>query len=180
MTQRVKEWAALGVKGILLDDAGPDFGVSPNRLRSVIRLVHAWHLRVIVNAWDPAAVIAVGLTPGDGYLAENWAVAAGKTSTPPAQAAALADIRQHHIAIYMTATTAHAPTTPQIVIHAARATFSLVPGHYLAVAGPHYSSTSNAIVPASWVAAGLAAASLPCRPAKAIARPSPYAPPACS
>ena len=180
IAQRAKEWAALGVKGILLDDAGPDFGVSQGRLQSVISMVHALHLHVIVNSWDPAAVIAVGLAPGDGYLAENWAVAAGKVSTPPAQAAALAEIRRRHIAVYMTATNAQAPTTPQAVIHDARATLSLVEGNYMAVAGPNYSSTSNRIVPASWVAAGLAVAPLPCRTAKVIERPSPYTPPACS
>ena len=179
IAQRVKEWAALGVKGILLDDAGPDFGVSPNRLQSVISLVHAWHLHVIVNAWDPAAVIHVGLAPGDGYLAENWAIAAGKVSAPPVEARALAEIKQQHIAVYMTATNAQAPTTPQAVLHDARATLSLVKGNYLAVAGPHYSSTSNAIVPARWIAAGLAPAFAHCRSPKTLKESLPYARSAC-
>jgi hypothetical protein len=159
IAQRAKEWAAIGVKGILLDDAGPDFGVSQGRLQSVISMVHALHLHVIVNSWDPAAVIDVGLAPGDGYLAENWAIAAGKVSTPPVEARALAEIKQQHIAVYMTATNAQAPTTPQAVIHDARATLSLVEGNYMAVAGPNYSSTSNRIVPERWVASGLAPAS---------------------
>ena len=72
IVQSARQWYKLGAQGILLDCAGPDYGVTPFRLRSCVHALHQEGLHVIVNAWNPHACLAVGLTPEDGYLEENW------------------------------------------------------------------------------------------------------------
>ena len=51
--QIVDAWSAMGVAGILLDEAGYDFGVSRQRQNDVVDYVHSLGLRVMINAWDP-------------------------------------------------------------------------------------------------------------------------------
>ncbi len=83
----VDEWAAMGVSGIFFDDAGQDFGVDRARLRSAVEYVHSAGLKVFVNAWDPADVLAedppgtpTPLQAGDWYLAESHPVWNGQFS----------------------------------------------------------------------------------------------------
>ena len=84
LTTYVDEWAAMGVTGIFLDNAGHDFGVDRSRLRCAVDYIHSQGLKVFINAWEPDDVFAddppgvpTPLRAGDWYLAESHLVAAG-------------------------------------------------------------------------------------------------------
>lgn len=151
--QALAAWHNLGAQGVLLDCAGPDYGVSPQRLRTLVAFAHHDHLHVLVNSWNPRAALHASLEPGDGWLAENWVIAAGRpvnASLAGEQGAALPILRQHHIAIWMTATDRTVPSATWVA-HWAHRTAERVHGSYLAVSGPQYSSRSNHIIPARWL-----------------------------
>lgn len=151
----VRQWARLGIRGVLLDCAGPSYGVSLARLRASVAAVHANHLRVLINAFTPAVALHADLRPGDAWLAENWVIQDGQPVNATAQGenrAILPVLRAHHIAIWMTATDNRPPTAAWVHDWAAQ-TIDQLHGQAIAVAGPHYSSVSNAVVPAAWVRA---------------------------
>ncbi len=79
IAQRLVAWSDLGATGILLDDAGAEYGVSPERLNACVTLAHGHGLSVIVNAGDPvdAFVANSPLRSGDAYLYEAFAVSDG-------------------------------------------------------------------------------------------------------
>ncbi len=60
---RLAAWAAMGVRGVLLDEAGFEYGVTRTRLNSCIDMVHGLQLEAFVNAWLPAEVFDAAVTP---------------------------------------------------------------------------------------------------------------------
>lgn len=80
-------WQRLGAAGILLDDAGADFGVDASRRDAAVDGIHRLGLHVILNAHDPEDAFRgrVKLRPGDGYLFESFQVSDGRVV--PAQTA---------------------------------------------------------------------------------------------
>jgi hypothetical protein len=93
--RRTDLWAAMGVHGIFLDEAGYDFGVSRQRLNDVIDIVHDQGLKVFVNAYNPDDVFSpartvlpdgggnpsgdtIRLRRGDAYLLESFQVKNGQ------------------------------------------------------------------------------------------------------
>ncbi len=149
----LKAWRRLGAKGVLLDCAGPSYGVAPPRLRWSVAAAHALSLHVLLNAFTPGVALRAGLTKGDAWLAENWAVSGGR-SVPPTQETvpALALLKKRGIPIWMTATGAKAPVSESEIKPWILSTLARVGGAAMAVSGPNYSSTSNAVVPAPWIA----------------------------
>jgi hypothetical protein len=71
--RQLAAWAEWGADGMLLDCAGRDFGVPPDRLALGVDAVHQLEMDTVVNAWDPGDLVASGghFGPSDGYLAEN-------------------------------------------------------------------------------------------------------------
>ncbi|MBI2504644.1 MAG: hypothetical protein HYW07_15600 [Candidatus Latescibacteria bacterium] len=53
---RVDDWAAMGVVGIFLDEAGYDFGCSRQRQNTVVDYIHSKGLSAFINAWNPEEV----------------------------------------------------------------------------------------------------------------------------
>lgn len=148
----LKAWRRLGVKGVLVDCAGPSYGVTPSRLRWTVTVAHRLSLRVLVNAFTPSVALYAKLARGDAWLAENWAISNDKT-VPASQedVSALALLRKRGIPIWMTATGSKAPLSESEIKPWIPSTVSRVGGIAMAVSGPHYSSVSNSIVPASWI-----------------------------
>ncbi len=79
LRQHVEAWRAMGVDGILWDDAGMDFGVSRDRLNYALDLAHEDGLFAVINAWNPDDVFSTagGLAPphvlhGDLYVLESF------------------------------------------------------------------------------------------------------------
>lgn len=77
-------WAAMGVKGVLLDEFGYDYDVTRARQNESVTAAHRLKLRVIANAWTPADVflpdkagVAPALDAGDIYLWESYRFAEG-------------------------------------------------------------------------------------------------------
>ncbi len=151
----LRAWRAMGARGVLLDCAGPDYGVSRGRLRAAVRIAHRSGLRVLVNAWDPSAVIGVGLTSHDAWLAENWVTGDGKVvAKQAADWPALRRLAAHGIAVWMTATDDRPPGSAWVDAWAPHTALT-VGGNAIAVSGAQYSSRSNAVVPADWVTQAL-------------------------
>jgi hypothetical protein len=78
--ESVDRWAAIGASGIMLDDAGADYGVTPARLNAVLDQIHGRGLKAILNAWNPDDALKpeIRVNPGDGYLAESYQVSGGR------------------------------------------------------------------------------------------------------
>lgn len=152
MQKDFQAWHAMGATGVLLDCAGPDYGVTPERLARAVAMAHQADLRVLVNAFEPRAVLAAGLHSGDAWLAENWVVAGGEPDarTQGFDWSALRILKRRGTAIWMTATAA-GPPNRSWVNRWVPETERLVGGSAIAVAGPDYSSRSNAVVPAGWL-----------------------------
>ena len=149
----LKAWRRLGVKGVLLDCAGPSYGVTPGRLRWAVAVAHSLALRILVNAFTPTVALSAGLTRGDAWLAENWAVSSGKSVLPSQEAVPeLALLKKRGIPIWMTATGSKAPLSESEIKPWILSTVSRVGGVAMAVSGPRYSSESNSLIPASWIA----------------------------
>lgn len=155
--QALKAWASMNARGVLVDCAGQDYGVSPQRLRVIVALAHRNRLLVVINSWNPESALHAGLRSGDAWLAENWAIAdghrvnarqEGENFTP------LPELRARHIAIWMTATD-DLPPKLAWVRYWVRMTVDRVHGVAIGVAGPNYSSQTNAVVPASWISRAL-------------------------
>lgn len=150
------QWHRIGARGVLLDCAGPDYGVSPARLRWAVQAAHQAGLRVLVNAFEPRVVLSAGLQSGDAWLAENWVVADGvpDATTQGFDWSALSALKARGIAIWMTATDRQPPSRAWVT-QWVLATVHAVGGQAIAVAGPDYSSQSNAVVPAVWILSAL-------------------------
>lgn len=149
--ERLQSWRQLGADGVLYDTAGPDFGVSHQRLSTLVTLAHRHRLDVIVNAWSPRAVLSAGLTKQDGYLAENWYAADGKVRSTPSDAGDVTAVINSGILVYMTATAGARVSSPPPGTLASwiAGTSRVARGTYLAVSDENYSSQTNAILPAS-------------------------------
>jgi hypothetical protein len=162
-------WHRLGARGVLLDCAGPDYGVDRARRRAAVALAHRLGLAVLLNAFSPLAALGVGLGPSDAWLAENWAVADGRpVGAGAVDLAGLRLVRAAGIAIWMTATGRRPPGRSEVVAWV-RATIARVGGTQIAVAGPNYSSVTNRVVPAAWIEAALARTPTPVDPSPAAA-----------
>lgn len=92
---KIELWAAMGVKGIFLDQFGYDFGVSREKQRAIIWSVHHYQigsnrLSAFVNAWNPDDAFSSNidaihnplgkstkLNETDWYLAESFAIKNG-------------------------------------------------------------------------------------------------------
>lgn len=60
---RVDAWKAMGVKGIFLDLAGYDFGVSRQRQNDAVDYIHSQQLSLFINAWNPDDVFSSAVEP---------------------------------------------------------------------------------------------------------------------
>jgi hypothetical protein len=58
ITDGVRRWRAMGADGVLLDEAGYDFGVTRERQNQAVDAVHHEGLRAFVNAFDPDDVLS--------------------------------------------------------------------------------------------------------------------------
>lgn len=65
IAERVDDWAALGVRGVLLDDYGHDFGVTRDRQIQAVELVHKAGMNAIANAWEPRDALDDQPSPGN-------------------------------------------------------------------------------------------------------------------
>lgn len=165
LAQEFAEWKALGVRGIFLDLAGSNYGV-PRALRAwAVAQVHALGLRVAVNAWDPTDALGVGLGSGDAYVAEDWYMASRQpaveypNNAPSRDLAALNQLEAQGAGVW--AVTQENEPTPSITaadvardVQAMRQTIPMATG--MAVGGLNYGADSNAMVPASSIAAASA------------------------
>jgi hypothetical protein len=138
--QRIDLWAAMGVNGIFLDEAGYDFGVTRLRQRQVLDYLHAKGLRALVNAFEPDDLfsnrivplnargggnptgLTSGLTKNDGYLLESFQVRAGQlqdTLTTDRIIRAVTACQTQQLALYVTTTTlSQQPFEPQMLDYA--------------------------------------------------------------
>ncbi|WP_148260100.1 hypothetical protein [Alicyclobacillus acidocaldarius] len=165
LAQEFAEWKALGVRGIFLDLAGANYGV-PRALRAwAVAQVHALGMRAAVNAWDPMDALGVGLGPGDAYVAEDWYMVSRQpaveypNNAPSRDLAALNQLEAQGAGVW--AVTQENEFTPSITgaevardVQAMRQVIPMATG--FAVGGLNYGADSNAIVPASSIAAALA------------------------
>lgn len=144
----------MGVKGGLLDCAGPDYGVRRARVALAVSQAHRLGLHVLVNSLYPRAALGVGLWPGDAWLAENWIVTTGRPNRDQSGVDwhGLSLLKRYGIAVWMTAT-ASSPPMRRWVIYWASQTAHRIGGSHIAVAGPRYSSHTNFAVPEAWLKA---------------------------
>lgn len=93
IANRCKLWKKVGVKGILLDDFGFDFGVTRARQTAAVRAVHEVGLRVLANAWNPVDVFLPTpvLKDSDLFLLESFQL------ETRARAAQLRRLRRHNV-----------------------------------------------------------------------------------
>ena len=91
---RTDQWKAMGVKGILLDRFGYDFGVTRSKQNTLINYVHSKGLIAFVNAWNPDDVFGSSVVPllntlgtapvinsGDWFLAPSYQIIDGAYQT---------------------------------------------------------------------------------------------------
>jgi len=77
---RIAKWKAMGVKGVLLDEFGFDYGVSRERQNEAVNEVHKAKLRAIANAWEPEDAflpkdkVKPALDANDIYLWESYRI----------------------------------------------------------------------------------------------------------
>lgn len=96
LAARALAWRELGVQGILLDEAGHDFGTTRARQNLALEAVHRAGLAAFVNAFDPDDLLAgsppAALRPGDSYLYESFGLRLGVPEPARARAAKLAKL----------------------------------------------------------------------------------------
>jgi hypothetical protein len=96
IVRRIDAWKALGVDGIFFDEAGRDFGVTPERRTAAVRASHERNLSVFMNAFDPNDLFEGwsarrlpdpgALGARDALLIESFAVREGVRQTGEATA----------------------------------------------------------------------------------------------
>ncbi|MDR6413416.1 hypothetical protein [Pseudarthrobacter sulfonivorans] len=107
---RLEAWRRLGARGVLLDCAGADYGVSRARFDAVVQYTHSLGMHVLANAWNPDDVLAGSRTmgPGDGYLGENDVLSDGRFLSPATYQPKLAKMAKYKaklgITLYETST----------------------------------------------------------------------------
>lgn len=149
----LESWKKGGAYGILFDTAGPDFGVTKTRLRTMVQIAHSEGLSVLINSWYPEAVLGVGLTKFDGYLAENWYMSDGRIRSTPPGASYIRQVRRSGIPVYMTATGAttitslHQPTLQNWIL----GTHRIARGQYIAISDENYSADTDYILPSTTI-----------------------------
>jgi hypothetical protein len=102
IVDRIDRWARMGADGVLLDEAGFDFGVTRERQNLVVTAAHVRGLRVCLNAFRPADVLGTAVVPlnaagggnpdgtppvlssRDAILLESFAVRNGEPERPAA------------------------------------------------------------------------------------------------
>ncbi|WP_461187465.1 hypothetical protein [Arthrobacter sp. Z4-13] len=110
LRERLDVWHRLGARGVLIDCAGADYGVSRARFDAVVNYIHSLGLSVLANAWNPDDVLARSVTmgPGDGYLGENDVLSDGQFLAPVTYKPKLAKMAAYKarlgITLYETAT----------------------------------------------------------------------------
>jgi hypothetical protein len=79
----IARWKDMGVRGVFLDEAGYDFGVTRARQIFAIDTAHAVALDVFVNAFNPDDVLAgdTHLRAGDLLLLESFIVRKGRVES---------------------------------------------------------------------------------------------------
>jgi hypothetical protein len=60
---RLDGWARMGAAGVLLDEAGYDFGVTRERQNAAVEAAHARGLAVCLNAFDPHDIFSAAPVP---------------------------------------------------------------------------------------------------------------------
>jgi hypothetical protein len=129
LRERLDAWQRLGARGVLLDCAGADYGVTRARFDAVVKYTHSLGLSVLANAWNPDDVLARSLTmgPGDGYLGENDVLSDGHFLSPATYKPKLARMAAYKarlgITLYETATSydlSHADALTAQVLDALR------------------------------------------------------------
>jgi len=75
----MRRWKRMGVRGVLLDDFGFDWGVGPKRQNNAIDAAHKLGLSVIANVWNPHLGLArdTHLRVNDYLLAESFYINSG-------------------------------------------------------------------------------------------------------
>ncbi|MCK5801121.1 MAG: hypothetical protein KAI47_28230 [Deltaproteobacteria bacterium] len=99
-----KLWRKLAVAGVLLDEAGYDFGNTRKRQNQALDVIHAQGLKVIANAWRPGDLLstfpgpqnpkgtAIALGPGDILLYESYRIRDGAPEDDTAWRDKIADL----------------------------------------------------------------------------------------
>lgn len=63
VARRLDRWARIGAAGVLLDEAGYDFGVTRERQNAAVRAAHERGLNVCFNAFDPDDIFSAAPVP---------------------------------------------------------------------------------------------------------------------
>ena len=149
---RLALFQRLGFQGVLLDDIGTGLSTQPGVLRRVVLMAHRRHLRVLLNAWNPADVLALPLRPAsDGVLCENWVYSDGRWATPRDAGVyrALRALQARKLLVFMIVTLRQPPSPARPPAAGVRATARAVFGNYLSLSDALYSADSRAIFPAA-------------------------------
>jgi hypothetical protein len=100
LQRRTGLWAAMGVKGIFVDEAGYDFGVTRARQNDIVQHIHALGLAAFLNAYNPDDLFSDAKVPlttagggnpdgvhsllgrGDLFLLESFQIVNGRYEDP--------------------------------------------------------------------------------------------------
>lgn len=158
-----KLWRKLGVGGVLLDEAGYDYGNTRKRQNQCLDAVRSQSLTPVLNAWKPADLLStfpgaanpkgepLALTAGDALLYESYRVREGELESDERwrdKIAALAR-RPTGVELWGVSTTSAARRDPPL--HDYLAFCAIMDG--LDVVGwgePEFSAPDNALPPRPW------------------------------
>lgn len=149
--RRLKVLASMHFDGVLLDEVGTSLSASTKRLQRIVDAAHRDRLAVLLNAWDPHPVLALHLIPAkDAVLCENWVYADGSWHLPRTASdySALRTLQARGVRVVMGVTAGGAPVAPSAIAQAVDRTVYTEVGNDVAVSGPYYSATTNAVFPA--------------------------------
>lgn len=151
LRERLDAWQRLGVRGVLLDCAGADYGVTRSRFDAVVQYTHSLGMNVLANAWNPDDVLAGSQTmrPGDGYLGENDVLSDGRFLSPDSYRPKLARMAKYKaklgITLYETSTSwdlKHADALTDQVLAALKG----YPIDALQLSDPEYCCMDNVLI----------------------------------
>lgn len=151
LQERLDAWHRLGVRGVLVDCAGADYGVSRDRFDAVVRHAHSLGMNVLANAWEPDDVLAGSATmgPGDGYLGENDVLSDGRFLSPATYRPKLAKMAKYKaklgITLYETSTSWDL-RDPDALIAQVLAALKGYPIDALQLSDPEYCCTDNVLI----------------------------------